>query len=487
MSTSAPRHPTEPRTMSCSMQDLSWKPVADAAHQSRDAVERGGIEETRITPAQETIALDLSRNASRTGAKAGKAPPEMTMAAGVTEPLDPCAGEKRLEIQNEVPPSWNQAAATDAVLSPPPGFEVEDTGTQRADADLPGVFSTTDIGTLACTPSATEHALQVTGQSFYGLSPDPFKLWTIAAQEFTQVHLSSTVVADPQGTDVQAQVPDSSTASAVQGAPCPSMLPLIKNTANDPAELHWAASSSSSESDGSDSLECQIEVNAASPEHRPSRWASMADADENDEGTPAQMDLWSVSKCITTLLPCMMPAGEKLAIQAGQASLLSKDTVALAAGPLKEVCMDLFWEQKSGSIVRLHDMSTNVTDIFRIRRMVESNDHVELNDNQMRECTRIAFQECEQTLMPYQQAKPTRERRSIHAAIMRKRFGNKRFYMAMWQTGTAWLPSSSTEDPNPDAVVRALLTWCRRFRRAEEAYKHQLEKQGGNTGKHFRM
>ena len=89
--------------------------------------------------------------------------------------------------------------------------------------------------------------------------------------------------------------------------------------------------------------------------------------------------------------------------------------------------------------------------------------------------------------MPYQQAKPTRERRSIHAAIMRKRFGNKRFYMAMWQTGNAWLPSSSIEDPNPNAVVRALLDWCRRFRRAEEAYKRQLEKNGCNTGKHFRM
>ena len=494
MSTSVPRHPTEPRTKSCSMQDLSWQPVADAAHQSRDAVERGGIEETRITSAQETIAPDLSWNASCTGARAGKAPPEMTMAASVTEPLDPCAGEARLEIQNELPPSWNQAAATDAVLSSPPGFEVEDTGTQRADADLPGFSSTTDIGTLACTPPATEHALQVTGQSFYGFPPSPSKHWPIAAQEFTQVHFSSTVAVDPQRTYFQAQAPDSSTASAVHGDPCLSMqyspsIPLIKKTANDLAELTIsAASSSSSESSSEEGLqECQIEVDAASPEHRPSRWAYMADADENDEGTPAQMDLWSVSTCITNLLSCMMPAGEKLAIQAGQASLLSKDTVDLAAGPLREVCMDLFWEHKSGSTVRLHDMSANFIDIFRIRRMVESDDHVELNDNQMRECARIAFEECEQTLEPYQQAKPTREKRSIHQAIMRKRFGNKRFYMAMWQTGNAWLPSSSTEDPNPDAVVSALLTWCRRFRRAEEAYKHQLKWNGGNTGKHFRM
>ncbi len=149
--------------------------------------------------------------------------------------------------------------------------------------------------------------------------------------------------------------------------------------------------------------------------------------------------------------------------------------------------MDLFWQQRSGSIARLHDMSTNMADIFRIRRMVESNDHVELNDNQMRECTRIAFQECEQNLMPHQQAKPTRERRSIHAVIMRKRFGNKRFYMAMWQTGNAWLPSSSTEDPAPDAAVRARLDWCHRFRRAEEAHKRELEMKGCNTGKHFRM
>ena len=88
MSMSAPRHPREPATKSWQMQDVRWRHVADAASQPPDAVERDGIEETSNAPAQETIALDLSRNASCTRARAGKAPPEMTMAASVTEPRD---------------------------------------------------------------------------------------------------------------------------------------------------------------------------------------------------------------------------------------------------------------------------------------------------------------------------------------------------------------------------------------------------------------
>ena len=83
MSMGASRLPKETATKSWQMQDVRWRQVADAASQTFGAVERDGLEEASNAPAQETIALDLSRNASCTRARAGKAPPEMTMAASV--------------------------------------------------------------------------------------------------------------------------------------------------------------------------------------------------------------------------------------------------------------------------------------------------------------------------------------------------------------------------------------------------------------------
>ena len=98
------------------MQDVRWRHVADAASQPPDAVERDGIEEASNAPAQETIALDLSRNALCTRARAGKAPPEMMMAAseGMHHALMPKLAKRRFkEAQGpSKTPTANETAAT---------------------------------------------------------------------------------------------------------------------------------------------------------------------------------------------------------------------------------------------------------------------------------------------------------------------------------------------------------------------------------------
>ena len=214
------------------------------------------------------------------------------------------------------------------------------------------------------------------------------------------------------------------------------------------------------------------------------RWS--VDAPEHDsaedamyeKATPKQEELWSASMCVITLLKCMLPDLKMDSSEIERASMLLPDTVLCAGEAIKEVCIDLFWRRASSNdhVLEISNATIDFAELFRVRRIIKRNDNVELSYNETCYCWQLMYDDFCRTLTPEQALRPTRRKRSCFNAYMHRRFGNKRFVMAIWQTGTAWLPVG--HNPHPNAVVKALAQWCIRFRRAQNEYLYRCNSYG---------
>ena len=151
--------------------------------------------------------------------------------------------------------------------------------------------------------------------------------------------------------------------------------------------------------------------------------------------------------------------------------MLSDAVVSDASELLRGDCADMFWRRASFS-----DITAGFTELFRVRRQVQPDDRAELTSDQTARCWNALYEEFSCTMTAEQANKPTRAKRSCFNAYMQKRFGNKRFVMAIWQSGTAWLPAA--QDVQPDAQVKALLLWCKRFRDAEQRHLQSAREPG---------
>ena len=151
---------------------------------------------------------------------------------------------------------------------------------------------------------------------------------------------------------------------------------------------------------------------------------------------------------------------------------------------IQGICIDLFWRRTSpdGALLQLADVNVFST-LYRVRREVHRNDRAELTETDMRRCWKILYDEFMTTLSPQHSRYTTRKKHSLFHSSLKRRFGNKRFIFAVWQTGKTWLPEPW--DMRPHAMVNALCAWCRRFRTAEREYLQRVNEADGTQP--FRM
>ena len=200
-------------------------------------------------------------------------------------------------------------------------------------------------------------------------------------------------------------------------------------------------------------------------------WADSEYEEEPTEATAGQTEVWSASVCIVSLLTCMAPSAGISLDDERCAAMLSEDAVGKAADVLKEICMELFWLRTHVNVLERRDITRNFSELFRLRRLVQPNDHVELSDEEIARCWNLSYDDFCQSLRPQQARLPAAKKRSHHSAYMKKQFGKKHFVLALWQTGLTWTPDC-TADPNK--TVNDLLAWCIKFRNSQQAYKENV-------------
>ena len=217
------------------------------------------------------------------------------------------------------------------------------------------------------------------------------------------------------------------------------------------------------------------DTSAASYEDRTARahidasqsFNAMQDTSDSPGPSASQSVVWSSATC---LLSCMLPDFDYVAYD-NCAELLSQSIVADASKLLEELCLDLAWRRTSGDDRVLHmiSMGQNFKDLFHLRRWVQPDDSTELTGEQISVCWNLMYEQFVECVASSDQAsKSTRRKRSCFNSYIHRRFGHKRFVIALLQTGNTWLP----QNRHPDVMVNALLQWSKKFRNAEVRFLH---------------
>ena len=206
----------------------------------------------------------------------------------------------------------------------------------------------------------------------------------------------------------------------------------------------------------------------------------------------ANADVLSAPMCVSALLRCMLPEERDRSDQvqrfikfAEEPSTAMSETLTPETNELIQgICIDLFWRRTApdGALLQLADVNV-FSELYRVRREVHRNDRAELTETDIKRCWKILYDEFMTTLSPQQSRYTTRQKHSLFHSSLKRRFGNKRFIFAVWQTGMTWLPEPW--DMRPHAMVNALFAWCRRFRTAEREYLQRVNEANGTQP--FRM
>ena len=206
----------------------------------------------------------------------------------------------------------------------------------------------------------------------------------------------------------------------------------------------------------------------------------------------ANADVLSAPMCVSALLRCMLPEERDRSDQvqrfikfAEEPSTAMSETLTPETNELIQgICIDLFWRRTSpdGALLQLADVNV-FSELYRVRREVHWNDRAELTETDIKRCWKILYDEFMTTLSPQKSRYTTRKKHSLFHSSLKRRFGNKRFIFAVWQTGMTWLPEPW--DMRPHAMVNALFAWCRRFRTAEREYLQRVNEADGTQP--FRM
>lgn len=180
-------------------------------------------------------------------------------------------------------------------------------------------------------------------------------------------------------------------------------------------------------------------------------------------------ELWSASRCLLRVMRCMTLEQMPDTVYDNLETQLSDAVVAEASEIVQGVCLELFWRQECDNVAAvLVDATTCCRELFMVRRKVQPDDTVELTPEQTAACWYDVYQQFVSTLPPEEAECNEEDKKSCFNQAMQTLYGCKRIVMSLWKTGLASVPEEC--DTQPDAVVTALLAWCRKFRDAERDY-----------------